>query len=235
MEELELLQKIDENIWYCNHLLKKFPMVFNIRMVVVRLASGGLWLHSPVPIGDKLFKQINCFGKVEHIVAPNCFHHLFAYEAKGLYQDSVLWAAPGLSEKKKEIKFDAVLNEQQPVWGDCLEFEHVGGMKKMNEVVFLHKPSKTLICSDFVFNITEESNFLMKMLWRLAGTYKKFGQSRTWRFLVSNSFDEVYSVNKILKWDFLRIVMAHGEIKECTNMELFEALSKGKTNFYSES
>jgi len=235
MEELELLQKIDENIWYCNHLLKKFPMVFNIRMVVVRLSSGGLWLHSPVPIGDKLFKQINSLGKVEHIVAPNCFHHLFASSAKTRFSEAVLWAAPGLKQRKKDILFDAVINDEVTDWGNTLEYEHIGGMIKMNEVIFLHKPSKTLICSDFVFNITGEPNFLMKMLWRIAGTYKKFGQSRVWRFLVGNSFDEVYSVNKILKWDFVRIVMAHGEIKVCTNMELFEALNKGKTNFYSES
>lgn len=236
MEQLKLLHKVDADVWYSDSKISLLHLaVINIRMVVVKLDTGGLWLHSPIQIDDQLFKEINSLGKVEHIVAPNCFHHLFASSAKARFPEAVLWAAPGLKQRKKDILFDAVINDEVTDWGNTLEYELIGGMPKLNEVVFLHKPSKTLICSDFIFNITEESNFLMKCLWKLAGTYKKFGQGREWRFLVSNSFDEVYSVNKILKWDIVRIVMAHGEIKVCTNMELFEALNKGKTNFYSES
>jgi len=232
MAELKLLTNIDKDIWYADQQLKKYPLSVNIRMVVVKLATGGLWLHSPIPIDDQLFMEINCLGKVEHIIAPNCYHHLYASSAKDRYPEAVLWAAPGLSQKEKEITFDAVINEKQPDWGNTIEYEHIGGMPKMNEVVFLHIPSKTLICSDFVFNITSDKNIIMKILWKLVGTYQKFGQSWLWRFLVSNSFDEVYSVNKILKWDIVRIVMAHGEIKDCNSTELFEVLNNGKANFY---
>ena len=226
---------ISEDIWYTDHTLKKFPTEFNIRMVVVKLPSGGLWLHSPVPIDDSLYDQIHNLGKVEHIVAPNCFHHLFASDAKERYPEAVLWAAPGLPQKKKDMKFDAIINERQPNWGDSIDWQYIGGMPKMNEVVFLHKPSRTLICSDFVFNITDESNFLMKILWKLVGTYQKFGQSRVWRLMVKNVFDQVDSVNKILKWDFEKIVMAHGKITDCTSMELFEVLNSGNKNFYIKS
>lgn len=233
MEQIKLLHKVDEGIWYCNSKLSFLLLgVISIRMVVVRLNSGGLWVHSPIQIDNQLFKEINSLGKVEHIVAPNFFHNMFASSAKLRYPEALLWAAPGLKERKKNILFDAVINEQQPDWGDTLEYEHIGGMPRINEVVFLHKPSKTLICSDFVFNITEETNFFMRYLWKLAGTYKKFGQGREWRFLVSNSFDEVYSVNKILKWNIERVIMAHGDILNCTSEELFEVLTKGKANFY---
>jgi len=202
-------------------------------MVIVKLPEGGLWLHSPVPIDNGLLNEINSLGDVEHLVAPSCFHHVNAGDAKRNFPKAKLWAAPGLDQKRKDIKFDALINSEETGWGDTIEFELVGGMPRINEVVFLHKTSRTLICSDFVFNITHENSFIMKVLWKLAGTYKKFGQSREWRFMVSNVFDNVDSVNRILKWEFERIVMAHGEIINCTNKQLFDVLNNSGKNFYT--
>ena len=73
---------------------------------------------------------------------------------------------------------------------------------------------------------------IMKILWKLSGTYKKLGQSREWRFMVSNVFDNVDSVNRVLNWEFDRIVMAHGEIIECTNAQLFDVIKNKGKNFY---
>lgn len=235
MPNEQTLTYISDDIWYTDFTFKKFPAVFATRMVVVRLPGDGLWLHSPVPIGDKLYQQVNETGEVEFIIAPNLYHHLFVHEAKSRYPNAMLWGTPGLPQKRADIRFDAVFNEQQPEWGDTIEFHFVRGMPRVNEVVFFHKLSKTLICSDFVFNIQKEENFLMKLLWKLVGTYKKFGQSRVWRSRVSNVFDHVDSVNKILKWEFERIVMAHGDIIQCNNSQLFEAISKGNKNFYVET
>jgi len=49
-----------------------------IRMTVIRLADGGLWLHSPVAIDEATAAAIDALGPVRHIVAPNLLHHLFA-------------------------------------------------------------------------------------------------------------------------------------------------------------
>lgn len=229
------MKQISENIWCAESTLKWYVLKFGVRMVVVRLPGGGLWLHSPIRIDDGLYIELNNLGNVEHIAAPSCFHHMFAREAKELFPEAKLWAAPGLEAKRKDIKFDAVLNRDEPGWRDTIDLEYIGGMPRINEVVFLHKPSRTLICSDFLFNIKEEDSLFMKILWKLSGTYKKFGQSREWRWMINNVFDNVDSVNRILKWEFERIVMAHGEIIECNNQQLFEVIKNKGMNFYSES
>jgi len=91
MEQLKLLHKVDADVWYSDSKISLLHLaVINIRMVVVKLDTGGLWLHSPIQIDDQLFKEINSLGKVEHIVAPNCFHHLFASSAKARFPEAVL-------------------------------------------------------------------------------------------------------------------------------------------------
>lgn len=235
MSKKQKLVTISDDIWHIDSTLKWYFLNFGIRMVVVRLPAGGLWLHSPIHINDEIYKEIKSLGEVEHIVAPSCFHHTHAQDAKNKFPGAKLWAAPSLDQKRKDIHFDAVLNNEEPGWRDTIDFEFVGGMPRINEVVFLHKPSRTLICSDFVFNIEHEDSIIMKILWKLSGTYKKFGQSREWRFLVSNVFDNVDSVNRILKWDFERVVMAHGEILNCTNLELFDVIKNKGKNFYTSA
>jgi len=214
------LNFIADNLWYSDSILKKAPLVFCIRMTVVKLPSGGLWLHSPIPIDNDLSDEISEVGNVEHIVAPNCFHHMFASEAKFLYPDAKLWAAPGLRKKREDIDFDGVVSEEETEWEGTLEYEFIRGMPWINEVVFFHKPSATLICSDFVFNIREEKNLFMKLLWFLAGTLGKLGQGREWRWLIKDKDKAADSVKRILSWEFERIIMAHGEIESCDNKEL---------------
>lgn len=193
-------------------------------MTVIKLPTEGILLHSPVPISEDLYDELNRIGQVEHIVAPNCFHHVFVPEAKEHYPNSVLWAAPGLSEKRKDINFDAIISTEEPVWKHTLEFEYIEGMPRINEVVFFHKPSNSFICTDFIFNIRRESNLVMKFLWSIDGIYKNFGQGRLFGLLIKNNGLVTESINRILNWDFERIIMAHGDIIDCDNKALFEIL-----------
>ncbi|MGI9553563.1 MAG: DUF4336 domain-containing protein [Thermodesulfobacteriota bacterium] len=221
-----MLEFVAENLWYSDSILKNSLLVFGIRMTVVKLPTGGLWLHSPIPVDNNLSDELSGIGNVEHIVAPSCFHHTFASETKLLYPDAKLWAAPGLSKKRKDINFDAVISEEEPGWGDTIEYEFINGMPWINEVVFFHKPSHSLICSDFVFNVRKESNLLMKLIWYLSGTLGKFGQSREWRWMIKDKREATQSVNRILNWNFNRIIMGHGDIVDCDNKGLYEVLKK---------
>ena len=71
-----MLQAIGDDIWVVDHDFFNFGIHFPGRMTVIRLKSGGLWLHSPVPIDDELAAQLAELGPVEHLVGPNLFHHV---------------------------------------------------------------------------------------------------------------------------------------------------------------
>ena len=56
---------IAKDIWCSESRAGKGPFKFGIRMTVVRLESGGLWLHSPIRIDSSLAEELKEIGPVE--------------------------------------------------------------------------------------------------------------------------------------------------------------------------
>ena len=112
MNERAPLRPLAPGLWEVERIVLGAGMRARVRMVVVALAGGGLWLHSPVAIDDALADALASLGEVREIVAPNRFHHLFAAAAKARYPAATLWGAPGLARKRPAIAFDRALDRQ---------------------------------------------------------------------------------------------------------------------------
>lgn len=211
-----MLESIAPGLWHDQFDLYVPPRVhFRGRMVVARLHDGRLWVHSPIPIGDGLAEQLAQHGEVGHLVAPNGFHHLHFGAAAERYPRARRWIVPALAHKRPELGYDELLGDQAPpAWADDFDQLLVGGMPKIDEVVFLHRATKTLVLTDLVFNILEYRGLMAGLVFRLAGTHKRLGQSRLLRSLVRDRPAAAEAAQRILDWDFERVVMAHGEIIE---------------------
>ena len=85
------------------------------------------------------------------------------------------------------------------------------GAPKRNEVVFFHKPSRTIYTADLFFNIREAEGFLTPLAFRAMGIYQRFAAAKMWRRWVTDRTAFARSIDKILAWDFDRIVVAHGD------------------------
>ncbi len=188
--------------------------VLPCRSVIARLPDAGLWIWSPVRF-DEVASQVNELGAVKHIVAPNQFHHLQFPAAAALWPQAHTWACPGLRAKRPDIAFHHELADTPPAaWSSIIDQRLVAGMPKVEELVFLHKPSRTLIVADLLFNILEPQGLGMKITTRLFGTYKKLAVSRLFRLFVKEKPAFAASLKKILAWDFDRLVPGHGSIVE---------------------
>lgn len=211
-----MLEPLAEGLWHDQFDLFMPPRIhFRGRMVVARLASGGLWVWSPIPITDELAAQLAELGSVEHLVAPSAFHHVHFEAAAERFASARKWLAPALTNKRPELKCDEPLSTDAPAaWAEDFEQHLIGGMPKVDEVVFLHRPSKSLIVTDLVFNILEYQGWLTGLIFRMAGTHKRFAQSRLFKSMVKDRAAAGRSAQHILGWDFDRVVMAHGEIVE---------------------
>ena len=112
-----------------------------LRMTVVALTGGGLWLYSPVEIDDGLAQQLAAVGNVAHVVAPNRYHHLFAGAAKRRYPAAALWAVPGLPEKRPDLRFDGVLGSEPSglAWAGDLDTLVLTSVPRFSETVFFHR------------------------------------------------------------------------------------------------
>ena len=207
------LQPVGPDLWTLQHPMK-FPGGVRLptRMTVARLPDGALWLHAPVPIDDALAAELAALGPVAHLVAPSLMHHLFVPRALGRYPQARLWAAPGLEEKRPALPVAEALTDQAPAaWRAVIDQHLVRGAPRLNEVVFLHRPSRTLIVADLVFNVRHAEGWATNLVLRTMGTRGRLGQSRLWHFYARDRAAVRSSVEEILRWDFDRILPGHGE------------------------
>lgn len=203
---------VPDRVWGAEHdLYMPGGVHFRGRMTVVRLASGGLWLHSPVPVDDALAAELAALGPVEHLVAPSRLHHLHVGPAQERYPHALAWAAPGLPEKRRDLRFDGVLPDGVP-WASEIEPLLVEGIPWMNEVVFLHRASRTLVVTDLFFHIHEVANLRSRVLFTLYGVLGRPMQSPVVWVMTRDRAAAGRSARRILGWDVERAVPAHGRV-----------------------
>lgn len=205
---------ITDGLWETpNEVWMPGGVCFEGRMTTMKLADGSLLLHSPVPIDDALAERLAAQGEVAHIVAPNLVHHLYAKAAKERYPSATLWAAPGLQEKVG-LNADAVLGERFP--DGSVTAIPVPTKPHLNETVFLHHASKTLVVTDLVFHILEPKGWGTPLLLWLVGCSGKLATSKSMKFhFAKDDWDALGPAARALcDLEFDRLVMGHGQIVE---------------------
>jgi hypothetical protein len=209
------LTEIGPGLWSHVHTLR-FPANVRMpaRMNIARLASGELWVHSPVPIDDPLAAEIAALGRVATVVAPSCFHHAFAGKFLARFPGAALHGAPGVARKHPELTFAGTLEEgaSPPPWAAEIEQVFLAGAPRLNEFVFFHRPSRSLLVTDLFFNITEPETWGTALITRMMGTYRRFGVSRAWHLYRKDRALMKASVEKVLAWDFVRVLPGHGVV-----------------------
>lgn len=221
---------VAEGLWVVlNDVFLPGGLHFPGRMTVVRLADGGLLLHSPTPIDDALAASLDALGPVTHIVAPNGFHHLYLKAASERYPKARVYGVPILANKKrKDVRFDAMLGaEPEAAWREVLDQLRIEGVPKIDEVVFFHRASGTLILTDLIFNLQEVKNRRTRWVLKLMRAWGRPRQSRMWRWLTKDRAAAAASVQRMLEWPIERVYLAHGEPLEGPDVveELREALT----------
>lgn len=128
------------------------------------MQSGGLLVVSPTPLTDEITSTVNSLGgNVSYIVAPDMEHHLNIGPWKAAFPSARVIGPADLYTKRKkqgneDVPFDFALtaaNKHTLAFPEDFksEFElefwdgHVA-----KEVVLLHKPSRTVIEADLIFN-----------------------------------------------------------------------------------
>jgi hypothetical protein len=214
------LYELSKNIWIAERPQRFYGLEVGTRMTVIRLADGSLLLHSPVSLDPGLRRELDSIGRVCFTVAPNRVHHLHAGEVAEAYPEARLWVAPGLERKRPDLVFVAVLGDEAPAeWKDEVDQVFFRGRPYENEVVFLHRASRTLILCDLAFNFGPRAAAPTRLLMRLLRSYGRFGPSRLDPLLIRDRRAARQSLERILAWDFDRVVVAHGDVLESGGRE----------------
>jgi hypothetical protein len=218
----ELLRWYD-GVWIAEAPLRFYGLPFGTRMTIVRLPDGGLWLHSPIEITPGLGAEIRSLGSVRHIVSPNKLHHLHLASAKQAFPAAKLHAPPGLRSKRTDLVFDGELgSEAHPDWRGVLDQLVIEGSRMMQEVVFLHRASRTLVVADLCEHFGPWSPWLVRVLARIAFMYGRPCLPPDWRLTFRDRIATRRSFSRLLAWDFERVILAHGALLEADARRIFE-------------
>ncbi len=217
------LNLIGEGLWEYNAPMTMIGIDAGHRMQIIQLSDDRLMVISPVQWSKELAGDLLPLGEVAYVVAPSIMHDLFVKDFAGHYPEAVFMAAPGMKEKFPKWN---IANDIPLLWPDTakgeLEFLVVEGIPHLNETVFFHRKSRSLIIADLVFNLGYSGSWLSSALLKLFGVYRKVGPSRYFKTFIKDRRAMRQSIDRILQWDFERIIVGHGKNIENKARQTFE-------------
>lgn len=188
----------------------KMPLVqLPLTSSLITLRTGKVLLAPHPSLTADEFKSM---GQVTDIVAPNLFHHLGIQQAVAAHPQAKLWGAAGFDSKRSDIAWAAFLDAGTWPHQQELTLVPLQGMPTVNECVFMHQASKTLLVTDLCFNILHSLGLGAWLIYHLFGTYQRFACSKLLMRRVVDKAAFEQSLTSLFSHDFERIVMCHGSV-----------------------
>ncbi len=214
-----VLEKVGNSIWLAEgEIVNFYSFPYPTRSVVIRFDNNDIWVWSPVKLSVGLAGEIDRLGPVAHLVSPNKIHHMYLQDWTARYPAASLWGLQSTIDKRPDLNFRTPLFDSPPSeWQPFLDQAWFRGSPFMDEIVFLHRPSRTVIVADLIENFTRcflqtHWAWWQRPLARLDGiTANNPGAPREWRLSFINRAAARQARDKVLAWDCERVIMAHGE------------------------
>lgn len=216
---LNTLKQVADEVWIIDGPLIRFRVLglrlpYPTRMTVIRLA-GDLFVHSPTPLTPQLNHAVDRLGAVRWLIAPNCLHHWWLPEWKRAYPEADAFLAPSV-ERHAHGRIGFAVRLLDGVAGHPWEatvatLPLVGRL--MTEFVFFHRPSRTLVFTDFLMNFEPRKlGFGMRVLTRLGGASDPDGgMPRDIRATFRGRHHALRAaVRTMIGWNPERIILSHG-------------------------
>ena len=216
---MRLSEYVSGQVWLQEYPIRYAGCDFNARMTVLRLTDSRLMLHSPCEIDHQTKGAIDSLGEVAFIVAPGSYHYFYVPSAQAAFPEAETYICPGIERKRPDIDFDWILGDRTPkAWEASLDQVLVRGTKFIWEVAFFHKSSRTLLLTDLIENIGDKTpnvNWLLKFWWK--AVFRMWNRPKPapeYQMGWKDKAAAKESLQRILEWDFERIVLAHGDTIE---------------------
>lgn len=207
-------RKIAENLW---EVRGSWSNKLGRRMTIIRIEGKKLIVHSAIALEEAELAWLKGLGELVAIVAPNTFHCSEAAWMKEKFPAAELYVP---AEKLKEFeRFSAKdVNQDFPLVAEFVCVPMKGS--KMQEAAFIHLPSRTLILCDLAFHMGEVFTGIGKIFAKWNRIHGRFGPSKLTKVLFTSNRDALLaSYEKLLAFDFDRVVVNHGEVLESGGKE----------------
>ncbi|CAK0890390.1 unnamed protein product, partial [Prorocentrum cordatum] len=151
-------------IWGLEQVIAFFTVSANVRMTVVRLRDGGLWVCSPVSPTGQCLRLLRELGRVAHLVAPGTAleHKASLADFSREFPEATVWVSPGQGASPLDPplgRVDGVLGQgSEPPWKSEIDYRvfYVAPPETAGtyaETAFFHAQSRTLLLTDAVLSV----------------------------------------------------------------------------------
>jgi len=221
-----MLRSLGVNIWDHEIPIRFGGIPLWHRMTVIRLTDGGLVVHSPTKLDLASQEAFQRLGPIVAIIAPSWWHDLYLREYLSAYPDARLYGAPTLVKWNPSLPLAELLDGLAPsLWAHEIDQLHVQGIGLfLDEIVFYHRPSRSLIVADLLFNLSKKDAWITRTMGSLViGPFPGCRFARLYRPAVTNPRRMRTAVERILDWDFDQIIVGHGAVVDSNGKEVFRA------------
>lgn len=202
-------------VWTAEMPFARLGFHVGARMTVVRLPSGELFVHSPIELTPALREAVEAHGTVVHLIAPSRMHVGHVAEWAEAFPQARIHAVEGAAKALSSLRQVELLGDTPPAaWAGVLEQVLFRGSSLYDEIDFVHLPSRTLILTDLCFHIPEESRGTTRLWAKALDILGHLSASRSFVLTMRDRAAARASIERILSWDFERVVIAHGKITE---------------------
>ncbi|KAF8956292.1 hypothetical protein BDZ97DRAFT_1958631 [Flammula alnicola] len=221
-----VIREVSKGVWTFSRPFSRFGVwPVGGRSTAIQLQNGGVWILASTPLDTETKTKIDELGVVKYIIGADAVHHLFLGDFKKAYPEAKLIAPEDAITRHddKDLLFDGAWGRDPPntKYGFEDDVSQILLYRFQNkDIAFLHKPSKSLLEADLIFNLAsvkeqysktkEPPNFL---------GLGRFGPS-SWvhsRFTWSLGTDKDAmrrDAKTVAGWDFDRIIPCHGDVIE---------------------
>ncbi|MCF3652479.1 hypothetical protein [Synoicihabitans lomoniglobus] len=207
-------EPIGERIWCGRFDLKVFGAPLGKRTTVMQLSDGGLVVHSAAPFSTADARALREIGEPRWLLECSRAHDTFAQRLRKLFPEATYVIPPKFPLTRDALAPASPWSGELPAgWKGEIEVQRIGGIPLLDEHAVYHGPSRTLILSDLVFNLSIPDGERIPFFLRWVSGITSFpATSRLIRMLVRDRAALKASLESMLAWDFERVVVGHGEM-----------------------
>ena len=215
MDTSELSAVVPDAIWVSERPVWFGGVRLRARSTVLRLEDGGLLVHSAPEPTEAFCAALGALGELRWIVVPNCFHHLGARATAARFASAKVVGPPSATARNPQLQLHMGLGDDAFL-GAVKELDAIplDGCPFLDETVFFHRPTGSLIGADVVISACARDHWSWRWAARLTGCYDRVRTPPDVRAKTTPNDAAARSIDRMAALPMKRLLVAHADAIE---------------------
>ncbi|UTV29441.1 DUF4336 domain-containing protein [Photobacterium atrarenae] len=225
------MQQIGSDLWVHEDAMTLAGVRLGLRMTIVKLSDGGVWIHSPTALSPQLKAEVDAIGPVTAIVAASNNHSLWLQDWCEAYPKAEAYVSAGIPRSVPLSNYHILQPGLDNPWPEDFTWATMPGVPAFNETVFFHHKTRSLIVTDLIQNHPETTppgfaGFVSKYVFQPIG-FKGICVAPPLKLGIIRKDKSGFAdfIRTVGSWDFSRIIVTHGDIIDDNAKSIFSELS----------